>query len=144
MHATVTARWVPGAHGGWAGLMLTGPSGVGKSDLVLRLMGRGWRLVADDYAEIFASGGRLYARAPETVARRMEIRGLGVVDRCALPLTRLVLAVGCQTESPERMPANETMTLAGHMLPLIRLRPLEPSAADKAAAAFSRFRSAID
>ncbi|MEG0819600.1 MAG: serine kinase, partial [Brevundimonas sp.] len=46
LHATAVARYSPA---GWRGVLIQGPSGVGKSDLALRLIGQGWRLVADDW-----------------------------------------------------------------------------------------------
>ena len=50
-----------------AGVLLLGESGSGKSDLALRLMERGAKLVADDRVELFARDGLLMARAPETI-----------------------------------------------------------------------------
>ena len=57
LHGTVAARWTPGV--GWRAVLITGEPGAGKSDLALRLIGRGWRLVGDDYVHLFASGGAL-------------------------------------------------------------------------------------
>ena len=54
LHASCAAR------AGDAVLIL-GPSGAGKSDLVLRLMGRGWDLVADDQVEVSADAEGLFA-----------------------------------------------------------------------------------
>lgn len=141
VHATVAARRTVF---GWGGVALTGAPGCGKSDLLLRLLNEGWRLVADDYAEIFPSGGRLYARAPDTIVGRMEVRGLGIVSRAPRLQARLVLAVTCDAGPPERLPEPETLALAGGELPLIRLSPLEASAPSRVAAAFDRFRSARD
>ena len=42
-------------------------------------MQNGWRLVGDDWVEVFACKDALYAAAPATIAGRMEVRGLGVV-----------------------------------------------------------------
>lgn len=129
LHGTVAARWTPGA--GWRGVLITGPSGVGKSDLALRLIGRGWRLVADDYAHVFASGGALYATCPPTITGRIEARGVGVIAACALDLVRLVLAVQLSADPVERLPEAAETLIAGVPLPLVRLCGLEPSAVEK-------------
>lgn len=130
-HGTAVARWSP-AHG-WRGAWIVGPPGAGKSDLALRLIGRGWRLVADDYAHLFASGGAAYAVCPETIAGRMEARGLGVLPVCALGMTRLVLAVEQTREAVERLPEAETFDAAGVLLPLLRVDGFQASAAEKVA-----------
>ena len=49
------------------GVLLRGPSGSGKSDLALRLIDGGARLVADDQVELIPAEGRLLARAPEAL-----------------------------------------------------------------------------
>ena len=58
-------------------VLLCGPSGSGKSDLALRLIDGGAQLVADDQVVLRAEGGRIVARAPEALAGRMEVRGIG-------------------------------------------------------------------
>src|ERR687898_3364772 len=66
------------------GVVLLGASGCGKSDLALRLIDRGARLVADDLVTVERHGRRLIARAPEAIAGLMEVRGLGIMrlDHC--------------------------------------------------------------
>ncbi|GAA0639573.1 HPr kinase/phosphorylase [Brevundimonas lenta] len=135
-HATVVAQWRSGR--GWRAVLLFGPPGAGKSDLALRLIARGWRLVSDDYAHVFASGGALYARAPETIEGRIEVRGVGVTPSCALGLARAVLAVELSDEPFERMPEPETRVLDGVSVPLLHLNPREASAGEKVAAAIAR------
>ncbi len=62
------------------GTALLGPSGVGKSECALELLGRGHRLVADDVIELVVSAdGSLIGHAPERIRHYMEIRGLGIV-----------------------------------------------------------------
>ena len=136
LHGTVAARWIAGA--GWRGVLITGAPGAGKSDLALRLIGRGWRLVADDYAHVVASGGALYAIAPETIAGRMEARGVGVLTACALGLTRLSLAVELTDGPVERLPESATRTFEGAALPVLCLNGFEASAVEKVAAALAR------
>lgn len=135
IHATAVAQWAPGR--GWRAIVVVGPSGAGKSDLALRLIGRGWRLVADDYVHVFASGEALWAAPPQTIAGRIEARGVGIVEACARGVVRLVLAVELGG-APERLPEAETRTLAGRTLPLLRLDGFEASAVEKVAAAIAR------
>ncbi len=63
------------------GILLQGPSGIGKSECVLDLVGRGHRLVADDLVIATREGeGILMGRGHELQAHHMEIRGVGIVD----------------------------------------------------------------
>ena len=63
------------------GVLLTGESGIGKSECALDLIARGHRLVADDTVEIRCRGGSiLVGRCPELTRHHVEIRGLGVVN----------------------------------------------------------------
>ena len=135
VHATAVAQWAPAK--GWRAVLIRGAPGAGKSDLALRLIGRGWRLVADDYVHVFASGPSLYAVAPETIAGRIETRGVGVIGACANGVTRLVLAIDLMESTPERLPEPETRSFAGSDLPLLRLCGFEASAGEKVAAAIA-------
>ncbi len=65
---------------GTRGVLLLGKSGAGKSDLALRLIDDGARLVADDRTILYVQKGRLRARAPDSIKGLMEIRGLGIVE----------------------------------------------------------------
>jgi HPr kinase/phosphorylase len=61
------------------GVMLLGPSGIGKSECALELINRGHRLAADDVVELVVRGdGKLIGRGPERIRHHMEIRGLGI------------------------------------------------------------------
>jgi serine kinase of HPr protein (carbohydrate metabolism regulator) len=132
LHATAVAQWTPGT--GWRAALIFGRSGAGKSDLALRLIGRGWRLVADDGVHVFASGAALYAVAPRTIRGRIEARGLGILDTEVCALARLVLAVDLIETAPERLPEAETWRIAGQSLPRLRLAGFEGSAVEKVAA----------
>lgn len=63
------------------GVLLTGESGVGKSEAALELIRRGHQLVADDVVDICkVSDNRLVGECPEMVRHFMEIRGIGIID----------------------------------------------------------------
>jgi len=63
------------------GVLITGESGIGKSEAVLELIKRGHRLISDDAVEIHkVSDSKLYGNAPKVVQDYLEIRGIGIVD----------------------------------------------------------------
>lgn len=62
------------------GVMITGDSGIGKSESAIELIMRGHRLVADDAVEIRRVSNSLYGTAPEIIRHYIEIRGVGVID----------------------------------------------------------------
>jgi len=100
------------------GVLLIGPSGSGKSDLMLRLLDHGFELVADDRVEM--DGG--LARAPDALAGMLEVRGLGIVRLpfCAQARVALVVALG----RPERLPEPQR-----HLgLPMVLVDPALASA----------------
>jgi HPr kinase/phosphorylase len=62
------------------GILLLGPSGIGKSECALELVMRGHRLVADDVVRVHRDAdGRLVGTGPELIRHYMEIRGIGIV-----------------------------------------------------------------
>jgi serine kinase of HPr protein (carbohydrate metabolism regulator) len=75
------------------GVLLLGPSGAGKSDLALRLIDEGARLVADDRTILFVSKGALHAKAPASIKRLLEIRGLGIVELPVRTPAKIALVV---------------------------------------------------
>ena len=114
------------------GVMLRGPSASGKSDLGLRLIDAGGRLVADDRTELTLSGGAVRASAPKEITGRMEVRGIGIMEVPTVPETRLALVVELVgAEDVERLPEPETADVLGVALPLVRLAPFEASAPAK-------------
>ena len=121
--------------------LLRGPSGAGKSDLALRFLalsgedGEKALLVADDQVFVGSNGsGELVASAPPTIAGKIEVRGLGIIEVPTLAEARLTLVcdlVG--TKEVPRMPPHpwERTVIAGVPVPLIKLDPFEASAPAK-------------
>jgi serine kinase of HPr protein (carbohydrate metabolism regulator) len=118
--------------------LLRGKPGSGKSDLALRFMALPAEgklkplLVADDQVVIEArASGTLRASAPPTIAGKIEVRGLGIVEVPYLPEARLVLVCDLvEAKDVPRMPLDrpEQAVIAGIALPILRLAPLEASA----------------
>ena len=125
-HAGLIARRLEGV---WKGVLIVGASGAGKSDLTLRALGEGFRLVADDRVVVWASGGTLYGRAPETLAGLIEARGVGIQAEPAINFCRIALSVSCGPY--ERMPEPAWKDHAGVRLPAVSIEPFEASAPAK-------------
>jgi hypothetical protein len=128
---------------GRAGVLLLGPSGSGKSDLALRLIAQGARLVSDDRSELFLRGGKLCARPPKALAGLLEIRGLGIVAHPHAAAATIALAVRLG-EEPPRLPRPRrytgAMALGRHApVPLLSLDGFQASAPAKIAAALKAY-----
>jgi len=110
------------------GVLLIGPPGSGKSDLLLRLLSRGFDLVADDRVDI-ADG---IARPIAALAGLLEVRGLGIVRCNFVNSARLALVVELGAAAP-RLP--QPMRHADTSLPLIRVETGLSSAPERVALA---------
>jgi HPr kinase/phosphorylase len=62
------------------GVLVTGKSGIGKSETALDLVVRGHRLVADDVIRIRRLGGHVFGRSASVLGHHMEIRGIGIIN----------------------------------------------------------------
>jgi len=111
-----------------AGVLIVGPSGTGKSDLALRLLGQGFVLVADDQVEVVDG----FARAPDALAGMLEVRGLGIVRLPYMSDVKLKIVVRLVAQS-ERLPRPERHDALN--LPLVRLHAASASAPDRVALA---------
>jgi HPr kinase/phosphorylase len=122
------------------GLLLRGASGSGKSDLALRLIDAGARLVADDRSELCRHGDTIIVRAPATIAGLIELRGLGIMRIEALSEAPVALVADLvPADDVERLPERRTEAILGLDLPLIAVAPFEASAAAKLRLALRAF-----
>jgi serine kinase of HPr protein (carbohydrate metabolism regulator) len=107
------------------GILITGPSGVGKTTLALALVeyfgsrGQFSRLVADDQLLVAGHGGRLLCRAPAAIAGLAEVAGIGprpvAFERAAVIDLCLELVQG----ETERFQTESSLTIAGCPMPRI-------------------------
>ena len=114
-----------------AGVLLRGPSASGKSDLALRLIEDGATLVADDQVTVESRDGVLHAAAPEPIAGRLEVRGVGIVTLPHAPASlKLVVDLVDPADVP-RLPDPISEAVCGIPLPVVAIAPFEISAPAK-------------
>jgi serine kinase of HPr protein (carbohydrate metabolism regulator) len=125
------------------GIVLLGASGVGKSDLALRLIDSGATLVADDQVHVEAGETGLLGRPAEALAGLLEVRGLGILRLPYCEVSQLGLVVELdRAEIVARLPTRSTYSLLGTDLRYLRLDPREASANAKVRLALTADRVA--
>ena len=127
LHASAAARE-------GAGVLVLGPPGAGKSDLVLRLITSGFVLIADD--QVIVDGRTAYA--PANLAGLLEIRGLGLVR---LPHLAADLVLAVQLGVSDRLP--EPARFPDLDLPMITLDASAASAPKRVALALDCLQGRI-
>lgn len=124
---------------GGRAVLIGGRSGAGKSDLALRLIDRGARLISDDYTFVRRVQGQALASAPERIAGKVEVRGVGIVEMAAVADVPVALYVDLSGE-PVRLPdAADKLTVAGIPIPSVALDGHSASAPLKVEAALRLF-----
>jgi serine kinase of HPr protein (carbohydrate metabolism regulator) len=119
-------------------VLLTGPSGSGKSDLALRLLDRGFTLVSDDQTIVRRNGDRLVASAPSTIAGKLEIRGIGIVDMEAVNDVPVALLVELTSDIRRLPDDSRERPVLGVSIPLVSVDAMTASAPSKVALALDR------
>ncbi len=120
------------------GLLYTGKSGIGKSEVALDLVERGHRLVADDIVKITRTAPDVViGSGSEMLGHHMEIRGIGIIDIEGLFGIRSIrlqkrvevevtLTLWSETQDYERLGAEDThKTILGVQLPVVTV-PISP------------------
>jgi HPr kinase/phosphorylase len=130
---------------GETGILIRGPSGSGKSSLVMELLGgdaRTARLVADDRVILSVLHGRLVADVPAALAGLLEVRGLGLVKlpHIAPVVIRLIVDIVAPENCP-RLPdgAEAWAAIGGLSLPRLSLPAGAARGRDRIHAAIGHF-----
>lgn len=114
------------------GVLLRGASGSGKSDLALRLIADGARLVADDQVVLAVEGDAVIGSAPPALHGMIEIRGLGIMRMEADARAPIALVADMTAaDAVERMPEPRQCRLAGIAIPMFAIDPFQASAPAK-------------
>jgi len=125
LHATCVAI-------GSRGILILGESGMGKSDLALRLIDRGAKLVADDQVELVRKARHIEASAPLRIRALLEVRGVGIFKVKVKKKVSVSLVVQLMSQEwIERLPYPEPYACMGIPVPQVRLSSFESSAAIK-------------
>lgn len=118
-------------------VLLRGRSGSGRSDLALRLIDEGARLISDEQVELERRGDRLVAMVPAAMPQhlvgRLEVRGLGImpVPHATSPVQLGWVVDMTAIDQIERLPAAAHATYLGIDIPAIQLDPTTVSATAK-------------
>ncbi|MDH5407546.1 MAG: HPr(Ser) kinase/phosphatase [Gammaproteobacteria bacterium] len=104
------------------GVLITGESGIGKSELALELISRGHRLIADDAPDFYRSGPEIiHGQCPPALDGFIEVRGLGILnvramfgDMAVLGTKRLRLVIHMQLFSEERHTKMDRLSTTQH------------------------------
>lgn len=114
------------------GVLIRGQSGSGKSDLALRLIDVGARLIADDQTKISLDNQKVLLNVAPQIAGKVEIRGFGISELPYDKNVRLVLIVDLrQKDKVERMPENQTEDVLGMDIPILQVHAFESSTVAK-------------
>lgn len=120
-------------------VLITGPSGSGKSDLALRLLDRGFILVSDDQTLVRREGDRLLASPPLQIAGKLEVRGIGIVEMETVSDIPVALLVELTSDIPRLPDDSRELSILGICVPLVTIDAMTASAPSKVALALDRF-----
>ncbi|WP_295311542.1 HPr kinase/phosphatase C-terminal domain-containing protein [Roseobacter sp.] len=97
-----------------AGILITGVSGAGKSELALQLLSLGARLIADDRTVVHVRASGLRAACPEAIRGMIEARGVGILNAEPAGEVPVRLVVDLDQTETRRLPERHDAEIAGH------------------------------
>lgn len=100
------------------GLLITGPSGSGKSSLALTLMAFGATLIADDKTDAVLRADQVWLSAPAAIHGLIEARGIGILHSTSTDAP-LHLVVDLGIDEVKRLPDRHTASILGRSFPCL-------------------------
>lgn len=98
---------------GGKGILISGPSGSGKSALALQLMALGGTLIADDRTLIQRQGNTILASCPPALIGLIEARGIGILRAETMPAAPVQLVIDLSQTETARLPPRRSQLLQG-------------------------------
>jgi HPr kinase/phosphorylase len=106
-----------------AAVLISGESGIGKSELALALIDRGARLISDDQVTLRCVGERLVASPAQNIAGQIEVRNLGLVPMLPGPDCPVALLIELNRSAPRWIEQCDQRAILGIAIPQILLTP---------------------
>lgn len=113
------------------GLLITGESGSGKSDLALRLIDSGATLISDDLTICMKKETSIHLFSMEKICGLIEIRGIGLMKVPYIENIKLSMIIQLVDKEIDRLPKIRKKKLLGLNFPLIKIFSKEASAVAK-------------
>lgn len=126
-----------------AGLMITGPSGIGKSDLALRLIDSGATLISDDITICKKIDNEIKLFAPKKTRGLLEVREIGIVNVPYVENVKLVSIIILNRNNLERMPNKRFKIIKGVKVPVFSLHGNHSSAVIKIKVKLNEFKKIV-
>ena len=103
------------------GILITGDSGSGKSDLALRLIDSGATLISDDITFCEKKIDRIILSCPSQTKGLLEVREVGIITVPFVEQIKLKMIVKLMNKELERLPRNKFSKLLGINIPLLTI-----------------------
>jgi len=113
------------------GILITGKSGFGKSDLALRLIDSGATLISDDQTICKKKNGEIFLFSPKETKGLLEVREVGIITVPYVEDVKLAMVVNLVDIEGERMPENKMLRILGVKVPKLKINAMKPSSVVK-------------
>ena len=113
------------------GLMISGLSGIGKSDLALRLIDSGATLISDDITICKRVNNKVYLFPPNKTKGLLEVREIGIINVPYVENINLVMIIDLLKKNNERIPEEKFRKILGLNFPVLSLDGKTPSSVIK-------------